>query len=124
MIPIHQLQDHLDHRPYGIRALDSGAFARVSPATAKLVADPGALTLQAVISTIDKDRAGDVVVPAGLKNAAEDPQNPVVLWAPKRFTLPPIGSFQRPDVQPGPAGAATKFAQGVPVPRGPFWGYE
>ena len=124
MIPVHQLQDHLDHRPHGIRALDSGAFARVSPYTAKLVADPSALTLQAVISTIDKDRAGDVVVPAGLKNAAEYLQNPVVLWAHNRFTLPPIGTCQRLDVQPDRVVAETKFAQGVPFAEDLFRLYE
>jgi hypothetical protein len=124
MIPIHQIRSLLDGRPFGIQALDSGAFARVSPYTVKLAADPGAMTLASVISTIDRDRAGDVVVPAGLRNAGEYLKNPVVLWAHNRFTLPPVGTCQRLDVQPDRIVAETKFAQGVPFAEDLFRLYE
>lgn len=107
-----------------IQTLETGAFARVSPYTVKLAADPGAMTLLSVISTIDKDRAGDVIVPAGLRNAEEYLQNPVVLWAHNRLTVPPIGTCQRLEVQPDRIVAETKFAQGVPLAEDLFRLYE
>src|SRR5437016_1569722 len=118
------LYEHLSAGPFGIQALDSGAFARISPYTVKLAADPGAMTLQAVISTADKDRAGDVVMPAGLRNAAEYLRNPIVLWAHNRFTVPPIGTCQRLDVQADRIVAETKFAQGVALAEDLFRLYE
>jgi hypothetical protein len=124
MIPTHQLHEMLDGRPFGIRALDSGAFARLSPPAACQAADPGALTLTAVITTGDRDRAGDVVVPQGLRNADEYLQNPVVLWAHNRFSLPPIGCCLGLDVQPDRIVARTKFAQGLPLAEDLFRLYE
>jgi phage head maturation protease len=107
-----------------IQTLDHGTFARVSPYTAKLAADPNAMTLTAVISTIDRDRAGDVIVPAGLRNAAEYLRNPVVLWAHNRSTLPPIGICLRLDVQPERIVAETKFAQELRLAEDLFRLYE
>jgi hypothetical protein len=124
MIATHELRDLLDGRPFGIQALDSGAFARVSPYSVKLAADPTAMTLACVISTIDQDRAGDVVVPAGLRNADEYLKNPVVLWAHNRFTIPPIGTCRSLNVQPDRIVAETKFAQGVPLAEDLFRLYE
>ena len=112
------------NRPFGIHVLDSGALARVSPYTCKMAADPGTLTLLSVITTNDRDRAGDVIVPTGIKNATEYLQNPVVLWVHNRFTLPPIGTCQRLDVQPDRIVAETKFAQGVPLAEDLFRLYE
>src|SRR5262245_8957859 len=110
--------------PSGIRLHASGACARVSPHTVKLAADPAALTLLAVISTADRDRAGDVVLPAGLRNADEYLKNPVVLWAHNRYTLPPIGTCQRLEVQPDRILAETKFAQGSAFAEDLFRLYE
>jgi phage head maturation protease len=113
-----------DRRPFSLQALAGGAFARVSPSTAQLAADPGALTVVSVISTADPDRAGDVVVPAGLRNVDEYLRNPVVLWAHNRFTLPPIGTCRRLEVQADRIVAETKFAQGVPLAEDLFRLYE
>jgi phage head maturation protease len=86
-------------------------------------ADPGARTLnvdcakmrvRSVITTIDPDRAGDVIVPAGLKNLDGFMTNPVVLWAHDRVRVPPIGACAWLDVQPRRIVAETRFAQGVP----------
>ncbi len=123
MTPI-QLFDAPLARPYGIAPLDSGACARISPYTVKLAADPTAMTLLSVITTGDRDRAGDVVVPTGLKNAAEYLQNPVVLWAHNRFSVPPIGTCGQLDVQPDRIVAETKFAQGVSLAEDLFRLYE
>jgi Caudovirus prohead serine protease len=124
MIPIHQLRDVLDRQPSGIRPLDSGAFARATPGAVKLAADPGTMTLLAVISTSDRDRAGDVVVSGGLGNAEEFMKNPVVLWAHNRYTLPPIGTCLRLDVQPDRVVAETRFAQGVALAEDLFRLYD
>src|SRR5262249_52946105 len=109
---------------HGVRALDDGAFARISPLTCKLATDPGAMTILSVITTSDRDRAGDVIIPAGLRNADEYMKNPVVLWAHNRFTIPPIGTCQRLDVQPDRIVAETKFAQGVPFAEDLFQLYD
>ena len=124
MNPLHFLADRLDYPPFGIRTLDNGACARVSPYTVKLATDPAAMTLLSVITTGDRDRAGDVVVPTGLKNAAEYLQNPVVLWAHNRFSVPPIGSCTRLDLEPDRIVAETKFAQGVSLAEDLFRLYE
>jgi HK97 family phage prohead protease len=108
----------------GLQPLHSGAFARVSPGAVKLAANPAARTVTAVISTVERDRAGDVVVPRGLRNAAEYLQNPVVLWAHNRSTVPPIGTCLRLDVQPDRIVAETKFAEGVPLAEDLFRLYE
>jgi phage head maturation protease len=90
-----------------IAALDSAVGGRT------LAVDADTLTVRAVISTADPDRAGDVVVPSGLRNVAEYLRNPVVLWAHSR-TLPPIGVCRRLEVQPHRVIAETQFAKGVP----------
>jgi phage head maturation protease len=110
-------------RPFGIQPL-GGGFARVSPHAAQLAADAGAMTLVSVITTADPDRAGDVVVPHGLRNRDEYLKNPVVLWAHNRFTLPPIGTCRRLDVRPDRIVAETKFARGVPFAEDLFGLYE
>ena len=78
MLTHHQLRDHLSvchgchsrATPFGIKALDSGEFTRISPYTVKLAVDPTLMTLLSVITTIDQDRAGDIVIPTGLQNPA------------------------------------------------------
>jgi hypothetical protein len=88
-----------------------------------LAVDPAARTVTAVISSAAPDRAGDVVVPAGLRNAEEFLLNPVVLWAHQR-TLPPVGTCVALDVQPTRVVAVTKFAAGVPLADDVFRLYE
>ncbi len=122
MTMLQKLHAPRETLPRGVQAL--GGFARVSPHTEKVMADPGALTLEAVITTSDPDRAGDVVVPQGLRNAAEYLRNPVVLWAHNRFTLPPIGTCLRLDVGLHRIAAVTKFAQGVPFAEDLFRLYD
>src|SRR3954452_18594245 len=88
-----------------------------------LAVDAAARTVTAVISSAAPDRAGDVVVPAGLRNAAEFLRNPVVLWAHQR-TLPPVGTCVALDIQPDRIVAVTKFAEGVPLADDLFRLYE
>src|SRR5207249_6340358 len=64
-----------------------------------LAIDEAARTVTAVITSAAPDRAGDVVVPAGLENAEGILLNPVVLWAHQR-AMPPIGTCLSLDVQP------------------------
>ena len=90
-----------------------------SPPLPRLDADPAALVIRSVISTSDPDRAGDVVVPAGLRNRDEFLKNPVVLWAHQR-SLPPIGVCKSLDVQPDRVVAETQFAKGVPFAEDVF----
>ena len=90
---------------------------------AALSTDPATLTLLAVITTADADRAGDVIVPTGLRNANEFLRNPVVLWAHQR-SLPPVGTCTRLDVQPERIVAETRFAKGVPFAEDLFRLYE
>src|SRR5947209_19127343 len=90
---------------------------------AALSTDPATLTLLAVITTADAARAGDVIVPTGLRNANEFLRNPVVLWAHQR-SLPPVGTCTRLDVQPERIVAETRFAKGVPFAEDLFRLYE
>jgi hypothetical protein len=94
-----------------------------STASAPLAIDPAERTVTAVITTAAPDRAGDVVVPAGLSNVDEFLLNPVVLWAHQR-ALPPIGTCLALDVQPQRVVAVTKFAAGVPLAEDVFRLYE
>jgi phage head maturation protease len=96
-------------------------------------ADPGARTLnvdvakmrvRSVITTVDPDRAGDVVVPTGIRNHDEFMMNPIVLWAHDRVRVPPVGSCEWLDVQPRRIVAETRFAQGVPFAEDLFRLYE
>ncbi len=107
----------------GIRVVDGVGLVRVSPRSAKLQADAGSMTLRAVINTADVDRAGDVVLPGGLRNAEEFLSNPVVLWAHQR-TLPPIGSCSALQVEPDRIVAETRFARGVAFAEELFRLYE
>jgi hypothetical protein len=88
-----------------------------------LAIDPANRTVTAVITTPAPDRAGDVVVPAGLANVEEFLLNPVVLWAHQR-TMPPIGTCLALDVQPRRVVAVTKFAAGVPLADDVFRLYQ
>jgi hypothetical protein len=85
--------------------------------------DPDALTVHAVITTAAPDRAGDVIEPAGLRNAEEFLRNPVVLWAHQR-ALPPVGTCARLDVGDDRIVAVTRFARGVPFAEDLFRLYE
>lgn len=88
-------------------------LTRTEPMPQVLSVHPGTMRIRAVISTIHPDRAGDVVVPTGLCNRREYLQNPVVLWAHERRTLPPIGQCEQLDIFPDRIVAQTRFAQGV-----------
>lgn len=74
-----------------------------------LTVDPARMLVRAVISTAAPDRAGDVLMPNGLRNADEFLRNPVVLWAHQR-TLPPIGTCERLTIEPDRVIAETKFS--------------
>lgn len=56
------------------------ALTRADPSARTLAVNADKLTVRSVITTIDPDRAGDVVVPTGLRNADEFLLNPVRLW--------------------------------------------
>jgi HK97 family phage prohead protease len=84
-----------------------------------LSVDPDRMIVRAVISTHDPDRAGDVIVPAGLRNADEFLRNPVVLWAHQR-TMPPIGTCERLTIEPDRVIAETKFSASSPFARDVF----
>ena len=101
----------------------SALIKRTAPALLRLDADPANLVLRSVISTADPDRAGDVVVPAGLRNADEYLRNPVVLWAHQR-NIPPVGTCQKLEVQGDTLVAETKFAAGSPFAEDLFRLYE
>ena len=105
--------------PPGIVRLPDGTFGNAHPGNRTLTIDPGKLAVRSVISTIDPDRAGDVVVPTGVRNVEEYLLNPVVLWAHQR-AMPPVGTCLALDVQPGRVVAVTKFAAGVPLAEDVF----
>lgn len=100
------------------------ANTRADPAARTLYADPGSMTVRSVITTGDPDRAGDVVVPTGLRNVEDFLMNPVVLWAHNRVSVPPIGVCEWLDVQPHRVVAQTRFADGVPFAEDVFRLYE
>ena len=95
------------------------ADARTHSAGQTIAVDPATMTVRAVITTNGPDRAGDVVVPAGLRNAAEFLRNPVVLWAHQR-TLPPIGICTALEVEGDRIVAETKFSESSPFARDVF----
>jgi phage head maturation protease len=99
-------------------------LTRADPGTRTLAVNPDTLTVRSVITTIDPDRAGDVVVPTGLRNADDYLLNPVVLWAHNRTQFPPIGVCEWIDVQPRRVVAETRFARGVPFAEDVFRLYE
>jgi phage head maturation protease len=100
----------------------TGLFTRFTPA-GPVSADAASQTIRCVISTADPDRAGDVVVPRGLRNAAEYLKNPVVLWAHNR-AVPPIGVCTHLEVEADRVIAETRFAKGVPLAEELFRLYE
>jgi len=100
------------------------AFGNAHPEARTLSIDSGKMRIRSVITTIDPDRAGDVVVPTGLRNAEEYLLNPVVLWAHNRSQFPPIGTCKWLDVQPRRVVAETRFAQDVPFAEDIFRLYE
>jgi len=97
---------------------------RADPSARTLAIDSKTMTVRCVVTTIDPDRAGDVVVPTGLRNVEEFLMNPVVLWAHNRVAVPPVGICEWLDVQPSRVVAQTKFAQGVPFAEDVFRLYE
>ena len=97
---------------------------RADPSARTLTTDPRQMRVRSVITTIDADRAGDVVVPTGLKNLDDFLMNPVVLWAHNRSHFPPIGICEWIDIQPRRLVAQTKFAEGVPFAEDIFRLYE
>ena len=97
---------------------------RVDPVASTLSLDPGKMSVRSVITTDRPDRAGDVVVPAGLRNVEEFLLNPVVLWSHNRAAVPPIGTCAWLDVQPHRVVAETRFAQGVAFAEDVFRLYE
>src|SRR5262245_60835967 len=99
-------------------------LTRADPATRTLAVNPDNLTVRSVITTIEPDRAGDVVIPTGLQNADDYLLNPVVLWAHNRTQFPPIGVCEWLDVQPRRIVAQTRFARGVPFAEDVFRLYE
>jgi phage head maturation protease len=110
--------------PPGIVRLTDGTFGSAHPGNRTLTTDPGKLAVRSVITTIDPDRAGDVVVPTGLRNLDDFMVNPVVLWAHNRSHFPPVGLCEWLDVQPRRIVAETRFAQGVAFAEDVFRLYE
>ena len=110
--------------PVQLAALPNGIVSGTHPAAMTLTVDARRMRLRSVITTIDADRAGDVVVPTGLKNAEEYLLNPVVLWAHNRTQFPPIGACEWLDVQPSRVVAETRFAQNVRFAEDVFRLYE
>ena len=101
----------------------SRTLLREAPPAPSLAADADTLVIRSVITTSDPDRVGDVVVPAGIRNADEFLRNPVVLWAHQR-DLPPIGRCLKLDVLADRVIAETQFARGVPFAEDVFKLYE
>jgi phage head maturation protease len=97
---------------------------RADPGARTLNVDSAKMRVRSVITTVDPDRAGDVIVPTGLHNYDEFMTNPIVLWAHDRVRVPPIGSCEWLDVQPRRIVAETKFAEGVPFAEDLFRLYE
>jgi phage head maturation protease len=97
---------------------------RADPTTTTLTIDTSKMIVRSVITTDRPDRSGDIIIPAGLRNAEEFLLNPVVLWAHNRSAVPPIGTCAWLDVQPHRVVAETRFAQGVPFAEDVFRLYE
>lgn len=108
----------------GMVPLRDGAFGTAHPAARTLTTDAATMRVRSVVTTIEADRAGDIIIPTGLRNPEDYLQNPVVLWAHNRIAFPPIGLCEWLDVQPGRIVAETRFAQGVPFAEDVFRLYE
>ena len=100
------------------------SLTRADPNTRTLSTDPGRMAVRCVITTVDPDRSGDVVVPTGVKNVEEYLLNPVVLWAHDRIRVPPIGTCAWVDVQPKRIVAETRFAEGISFAEDVFKLYD
>jgi phage head maturation protease len=97
---------------------------RADPAARTLNVDAANMRVRSVVTTVDPDRAGDVVVPSGIRNLDEFMLNPIVLWAHDRVRVPPVGVCEWLDVQPRRIVAQTKFAEGVGFAEDLFRLYE
>jgi hypothetical protein len=97
---------------------------RNDPNAKTLAIDPAKMLIRSVITTMEADRAGDIVIPSGLLNAEDYLLNPVVLWAHDRQRVPPIGACEWLDVQPRRVVAETRFAQDVRFAEDVFKLYE
>ena len=84
-----------------------------------LKVDESKMIVRSIISTTAPDRAGDVILPAGLRNADEYLRNPVVLWAHQR-SLPPIGICERLTLEADRIIAETKFSASSPFAQDVF----
>ncbi len=83
---------------------------RADPLVRTLRVDETNLLVRAVITTNQADRAGEIVLPSGLRNRDEYLLNPVVLWAHQR-ALPPIGRCTKLEVNPDCIIAETTFSK-------------
>jgi phage head maturation protease len=110
--------------PPGLVRLPDGTLGRAHPGHRTLSIDAGQMAIRSVITTGDPDRAGDVIVPTGVRNVEEYLLNPVVLWAHNRSHFPPVGRCEWIDVQPRRIVAETRFAQGVAFAEDVFRLYE
>jgi len=99
-------------------------LTRADPAARTLAVNAMEMTVRSVITTIDPDRSGDIIVPTGLRNVDDFLLNPVVLWAHQRAQFPPIGVCEWIDIQPRRIVAETRFARGVPFAEDVFRLYE
>jgi phage head maturation protease len=84
-----------------------------------LTVDPSKMVVRSVISTAAPDRAGDMILPKGLRNADEFLKNPVVLWAHQR-SMPPIGTCERLTIEADRIVAETKFSATSPFAHDVF----
>lgn len=108
----------------GLMKLPDGTIGSAHPAAQTINVDAGKLRVRSVITTSVPDRAGDVIVPTGLRNLDDFLVNPVVLWAHNRSAFPPIGLCEWLDVQPTRIVAETRFAKDVPFAEDVFRLYE
>jgi hypothetical protein len=108
----------------GIRQLSQRTFGTSHPGHHTLSVDANKMIIRSVITTIEPDRAGDVIVPMGLRNQDDFMLNPVVLWAHNRTQFPPIGRCEWIDVQPKRIVAETRFAQSVKFAEDVFRLYQ
>lgn len=67
--------------PTGLMKLPDGTIGSAHPSAATLAIDATTMRIRSVITTSQPDRAGDVVVPTGIRNIEEFLMNPVGLRA-------------------------------------------
>ena len=72
--------------PTGLMKLADGTLGSAHPAAITLSADAGKLRVRSVITTAAPDRAGDVIVPTGLRNLDDYRMNPVALCTKGQFS--------------------------------------